>query len=405
MCRFALCILATAVIGAGQVQVSLRTDRAAYLAGEPVFVVVDVKNVGTESVGYGSGVGHTELTVPDAAKKRPISFSCFIGWASGGFGGGIDHPPMMKPGQTIVYWYLLKGYNLPPGNYTLHVSGRADVTWKYYPVPGGPPPKHTERDPVEGAVFTTDLKLTVEAGTDARLRQRYEPYVADARGWDRDLRRRARQAISEMAPPFLEKTLLGFADEPETADLAVDGLGQIATPESRGDLIALFDKSADLRLRARIAEKLAGIGTLDELAFFASLLPGRSTRLDSEIRKWAVLGLGRIGGPDAVKALETAEQDPELSVRETVAIGLGDTKDGGAVPVLIRMYADPNEQVHNQVCPALMTLTHYQWCADDGQVSEIQVSWRSWWQKNAAQVPLYNADQCPALGTQLPAIR
>jgi hypothetical protein len=395
----------TAVALFGQVKVDLRTNQATYLAGEPVFVVVDVTNIGTEPVGYSACDGHADLTVDGGRKKQsPNLFGCFAGFG-GGSGCGIDHPPLMKPGQTVSFWYLLKGYNLPAGDYTLQAAGKAGVRWKYYPRAGGSVPRHSETEPVEGQMFNRSMKLVVEDATEAKLRERYASYVADAEGWDRERRPRAREAIAEMAPTFLEKTLLGFANQPEDAHLAVEGLGQISTAESRHDLIALFDASADLRVRAYIVEKLAGIGTPGEISFFSSLLAGRSSALDDPIRIFAALGLGRIDGEESVKVLESAPRNPNPEVRASVATALGNTKDPDAIPALIRMYADETARVQDSVCSAFVTLTHYQWCHGSGSGEMVQARWRAWWQSHSARLTLYDAGQCPEPGIPLPAVK
>jgi hypothetical protein len=408
--RLVFLIAAAAVPALCQVQVHLKTNQNTYLVGEPIFVVVDVENIGTEPVGYSSSYGHADLTVPGGRKKpAPNLFGCFAGFGEG-YGGGGFHPPLMKPGQTVSFWFLVKGYNLRAGDYTLHASGKAGVLWKNYPGArsnNAPPaaPKHSETDPVEGQMFEGSLKLIIEDSTEPQLRQRYASYVADAEGWDMERRARAREAIAEMAPPFLEKTLLGLASQPESARLAVEGLGQIPTRESRSDLVSLFDNSTDLRLRAFIVRKLAGIGSNREVSFFSSLLAGRSTAVDDEIRKFAALGLGRIGGKDALKSLESAPQSPNPDVRAAVATALGNTKDSGAVPVLIEMYSDQSGSVQSAVCSALITLTHYQWCDGSGAAEELQDRWRAWWRSHTSQLPLYDSDQCPAFGASLPMVK
>src|SRR2546427_368632 len=58
-----LMLIAAPVLG--QVVVNVRTDKAEYLAGEPVFVIVDVKNVGVEPVGYSYCDGDVKLNVPN----------------------------------------------------------------------------------------------------------------------------------------------------------------------------------------------------------------------------------------------------------------------------------------------------------------------------------------------------
>lgn len=391
-------MIAAALAGLCQVRVEVRTNQASYLAGEPIFAAVDVTNIGTEPLGQ-SGCSYQEkLSVPDGATKhKPNLFGCFHG-SGGNTGGGVYDLPLVNPGQTVTCWYLLKGYSLRSGAYALHVSGKAAVFWKSSP-------HHAYTDPVEGQVFDQSTKLVITDAPEAELRQRYAAYVADAEGWDIERRRRARAAMAETAPPFLEKTLLGFASQPEDAHLTVEGLGQIPTDESRSDLIALFDKSPDLRLRADIVEKLAGIGTIREATFFNSLLAGRSTELDDRIREFAALGLGRIGGKEAVEDLKAALQSPNPRVRAMATTALGNTKNPAAIPVLIGLYPYPEGSVGNDVCAALMTLTHYRWCNGGGTAEETRVRWSEWWRRHATQLPLYGPDQCPVPGTSLPEVR
>ena len=298
----------------GQVQVTLTTNQSSYLAGEPIFVVATVTNAGTEPITYSELNAHASLIVVGERKRQtPNLYGCFGPGSGGNQGGGVYDTPRMRPGQTVTIWFLLKGYDLRAGDYVLRVSGNAGVQWKYvvFGSPAGPlpVPKHLASDPVDGGIFDESMRLTVRESTEAQLRQRFAPYVADAEGWDMEKRSRARKAISEMAPAFLKKTLLGFADQPEWARFAVEGLGRIPTDDSRSDLISLFDASVDLRLRSLIVQKLAEIGTAREMAFFASLLPGRSAALDDEARKFAALGLGRVGGSEAVTDLAEAPRD------------------------------------------------------------------------------------------------
>jgi len=66
-----LILLAVASIqGLCQVQVELKTSQATYLAGEPIFVVADVKNVGTYPVGYGKLDSDVDLTIEGNRKKQ-----------------------------------------------------------------------------------------------------------------------------------------------------------------------------------------------------------------------------------------------------------------------------------------------------------------------------------------------
>jgi hypothetical protein len=269
--------------------------------------------------------------------------------------------------------------------------------------PPPPPPSHRETDPVEGQTIDHTLSLVVLRGNTEMLRRAFTRYTDEAQSSDPQRRNPARQAIVEMAPAFLDKTIAGFATDPVVASAAVDALGEINTSESRGDLIDLFDKSRDLRLRSSITLALARTGHLDNLAFFASLLPGRSTESDDLIREYAVLGIGRIGGDDGVSALSPAISNPRL--RNAVAVALGNTRSRLAVPPLISIARRPDGYVENAVCGALMTLTHRTWCDSSADVPAMQSRWRRWWDSQGSSIPIFGPDQCPEPGTTLPLVR
>lgn len=299
----------------------------------------------------------------------------------------------MAPNASVSLQYLLKDYKLGAGDYVLRTRGKAPVCWKYYPnLPPASPPRHKEGDPVPGAAFDVSLPIIVTPGSREELQRAYAPYIAEAEGVSTGMAEmgRAREAIAEMAPEFLEKTI-GFATGSiKTPALAVKGLGQIDTSESRADLIKLYDISMDLGVRDGIVYALANMATADQFHFFAELLPGRSTPIDDQIRRWAALGLGHIGGDDA---------------RVAVAVALSKTKSKAAVPLLIQMYSDNDNTVTNAVCGALKQLTHYEWCDGSGTEARVQQArWRRWWKANAARLKMYGSDECPSWKARLASV-
>jgi hypothetical protein len=399
--RLAGLLLLLAAAAFCQVKVTVKLDRPEYLVGEPIFVLVDATNIGTEAIGYSACDGHANLTVPGGEqKKTPQLRGCGAGASASGSGCGVDHPPTMKPGQTVSFRYLLEGYRLQRGDYILRATGKAGVRWFFgygRNVSAGTARK--TGDPVEGAMFDVSLGLNIREGTEQILRQRYARYIEEAASGSVVTERsfQAREAIAEMAPPFLEKTILEFANRPESASLAVEGLGQIPTPESRADLKQLFDRTTDSGLRGLIVEKLAVMGTTDELTFFSSLLGSASGDFDGKVQVFGILGIGRLGGEAAVKILGSTSPSPNQEVRQALAMALGNTRSSAAVPLLIAIYSD--ESVRNEVCWALATLTHYQWCDGGGTVLDLQNKWRSWWRTNGSRIRLYGMDECPAPGS------
>jgi HEAT repeat protein len=162
--------------------------------------------------------------------------------------------------------------------------------------------------------------------------------------------------------------------------------------------MGLYEKSPDLNLRALIVERLAGIATPGQLPFFVSLVPGHSSPLDDRIRVFAVLGIGRIGRTEAVAALKSIPRNPNREVRSAVAQALGNTKSPAAVPVLIGMRKDLS--VYDDVCWALATLTHRNWC--ESPLPDIPDSWPNWWRTHAAGMPIYGTDECPTVESLSP---
>jgi hypothetical protein len=321
----------------------VKLNRLDYLVGEPVFVIVEAVNVGKEALGYSYCDGKADLEVPGGQKKQPPNLhGCFSGEVSGSGCGAYD-PPFVAPGKSVSFRYLLKGYHLKSGGYDLHSWGKAGVRWDFgWGRNESLVSNHKVGDPVEGATFDVRIKFSVREGTEDELSHRYDSYVHEVEigSGTAEASWQARRAIAEMAPPFLEKTILSFANQPEDASLAAEGLGQIPTDASRADLVDLYEKSADLRSRGSIVKALAQIATAAELPFFASLLPGHRSALDDAIRVYAALGIGRIGGENAVDVLRSALPGAGAWVGPAIVEALGNTRAPAAVPVLIGLCTD-----------------------------------------------------------------
>jgi hypothetical protein len=402
----AICLLAGPAWA--QVEVQVRTEKPQFLAGEPIFVIIEVKNVGTEQVAYnGASVKPPpELSVRNG-ERRVIKGLTGCGSGSG-VGGGLgvtDHPPMLQPGKSTTFRYLLRGYRLKPGTYELHVSGTVDVAWRApsFVHTGAARPAFTRSitEPVEGATIDRTLALTITPASEDALRVAYAPYVAAAESFSR-AGREAVNGILEMAPAFLEPEIRTMVKhrghERGFAYAAAEALAEIDTPSSRAELIEWFDRSDDLQIRSSIVNAVARARHPDNLPFLASLLPGRSTQVDNRIRRDAALGIGMIGGEAAVEALRDAPRSPDPLVAGAVLLALGNTQSKSAIPILIERAEGQKGYVSNDVCTALITLTHRSWCGGVG-LEETQKKWRTWWAANARDVRIYSPDDCPDRST------
>jgi HEAT repeat protein len=179
---------------------------------------------------------------------------------------------------------------------------------------------------------------------------------------------------------------------------AAEALAEIDRPSSRAELIDWFDRSDDLRVRSSIVRAVATTRHPDNLPFLASVLPGRSTEIDNGIRRDAALGIGMIGGEAAVEALRDAPHSADPLVAGAMLLALGNTQSKSAIPILIERAEGQKGYVSNDVCTALIALTHRSWCSGVG-LAETQKKWRTWWPANAEDVQVYSPDDCPDRST------
>ncbi len=377
-----------------QVSISTRMSKQEYLAGEPIVLFIDVKNIGEDTVAYGSGCDFDiEMSVPEADSGAwHHKEGCFTGQAFGGC-WGIDHPPGLASGQSITFKRLLVGYQLDPGSYVLKTSGKASMEWWQYSTTN---PKHNFNDPVEGDHFSNELPFQVRRGTEDELRHIFEPWMEQAetgkspdnavvRLWagEQEVKEFARNAIAETAPPFLEEFVRKFAVE--DARFAIGALRKMNTSTSRQALVELFEGSKDPEFRVQVMSALAEIADPDQVNFFAGLL----TPQDAAIQEHAIRAMGRIGGWRAVQELARIQSDND-GLNEMINNVLAITRSGDAVPVLIERYGNATTQ--NGVCNALTTLTHLTWCGS-GYKNQAR-HWKKFWRQHRAGIRIYGDDDC-----------
>jgi hypothetical protein len=400
-------VLLLAVQATCQVKVTVLSSQVQHFEGEPIPVIVRVTNVGSDPIGYDYCDGHVDLVVVGQQRITPQNlWGCFGGGLGSGSGCGIDHPPMLLPGKSTDFIYLLRDYRLKSGEYLLQASGKAGVRWHFVGDyrPDGPSPTYTSKfrdgDPVPGEFFQQKIRLNIRQASPDELKTAFIPYIREAASSNSQVSYMARDAISEMAPPFLEKTILEFAANANTVSLAVKGLSRIDTEESRADLVNLFDKSTDLNIRESIVKALAEMSSSDQLAFFANLLPGPGLEPEDRIRQWAVLAIGRFGGDRGVDFLSSflngSGTKPSPWLRSVAATALSSGKSKRAIPILIDMYSDPDGLVQNNICGSLMSLTHHTWCDGSGQAARLQSTWQDWWQEHGSSIRVYGPEDCIA---------
>jgi hypothetical protein len=228
----------------------------------------------------------------------------------------------------------------------------------------------------------------VVPSTEDELRAAFAPLVSSSDSL-------ARTAIIESAPRFLEPEIARFATEDSYGSPAIEALGRIATTSSRAHLRSLFRNSSVERRSAAVLT-LARIGHRDDAEFLAAVL--EDGVVDEQSRGYAALGLGRIGGVDAVAHLERALPAAPPQLRKRIAIALGNSRSAAAMPVLLGMLG--NNPAWSQVCNALHTLTHRRWCDEwGGDPAAKRRKWLRQWHASASTSTLYGPDDCPVVSS------
>jgi hypothetical protein len=125
---------------------------------------------------------------------------------------------------------------------------------------------------------------------------------------------------------------------------AVFALGHLARPEAI-PLVLRHENHADKKIRHAVTFAL-GCFPNDDPSIEALLRLSRDP--ESEIRDWAVFGLGVLGkadSPDIREALLRALEDADENVREEAAVGLGKRRDKRLLPKLWSMLGDPELKI------------------------------------------------------------
>jgi hypothetical protein len=118
----------------------------------------------------------------------------------------------------------------------------------------------------------------------------------------------------------------------------------------------------------------------------------RDPLTDEQAKQDAALSLGCLGGDQAVRFLDGSLQDASPTLRPRIARALGHTRSRLAVPVLIGMFRD--DSARDDVCDALMTLTHRAWCDGGDDDVALRRAWRRWWSQMKSRVEIYGSDSC-----------
>jgi hypothetical protein len=362
-----------------------------YPTGEPVFLVFEVENKGTQAVMIKTAdplsfCGGYTIDLQGVQTQEP--FGCYDGVGGSCASGG----EVLKPGGKHVDRILLnQSYDLRrTGTYLLRVShelpygpGDGDLTKLY---PGG-----------THETFDTQLEIVLEPSRDSELKPEFQKYLLDLQSGDPLRRIRAAKIIANLAPPFLEGTILRMIESPDLTLFAVRGLHNLGTPTAHQALVSFVKNTQPTQESGAYQEAIRYLGQIGDHNDLAVLLQvAHANPPDSYSRELSMESAGEVGGDDAVPLLVAELKDRSIDVKQSAVRALYLTGSRNAVPVLIELLLSPEERVSGTAEFGLQVLTHRSGEEPNSGVipAPIYAKWTRWWNTYRDSATIFKYDQC-----------
>jgi len=362
---------------AAQITGQLYSEKRTYVLGEPVFVVLDLANTGSQPARISTSCTwlDTRFEAPTAPKPhRGVSlFGCAGGGIAGSCGGSAREIP---PQEHYKRRYLLDGFFRldSPGVYPIRAWHKVDIY-----------AGETGYQIVASQEVVSQFELTFIEGSDKELASVYAPVLRDLKSPDPEISGLARAAVLQNPPRFLENLILALADDPQTGPSSVPALQRLATPQTKAKLAELS--------RAGNPEAISALGESGDPAYCSLMLDiARDSRDYS--RFIALRAAGYLCGEVALPILTGLLGEADASSRYEVAYALGNSHSRQAVPMLISLLLDVDPNVGRAARDSLATLTHRHSKSYGGPPRVTYDDWANWWGSNGATAAIYRIDEC-----------
>ena len=386
-----LTLLTAATMSAQGVEAQFTTAKENYIAGEPVFVALTVRNKGNKPAWIDFKlpvVTNVPFFCEDFAFEVPGAESAQERWGCGYAGSCGRGFREVLPGKGLSLRQLVNSqFRLHSGVYTI----RAHTTIVVHAQGLFDSPQIAEFD------VTESLAINVQRGSENQLQVAFQPYVEELNGPDLLKRSEAANAITELAAPFLEDVLIEMTKS-SYAGAAIKALRTADTVKTRETLGQIATSSGDPALRNAAIDNLGRAGDTSYLPGLLSLMQSD----DKHIQYSAAEAAGNLGGAQAVPQLAALASSADAETRLAGTNGLGETRAGPAVPVLIGLLVDSDENVRHAAVTGLWVLTH-QAALDSNQWSDVtslqsaaavQRRWARWWSTHGKASKMHGMADC-----------
>ena len=376
---------------AAQFDLSISASGTTYLAGEPVFLSLTVKNVSpgpleirtADPLTFCSGY-HFEL---QGAKDRD-AISCM----SGKSGSCLGSFQTLAPGKSRTDRILLnRRYDLRrPGAYSLKVGYRVEYAEASKNLPVAAKWSHQD--------FEKRLEIILAPSKPEDLKPEFQSYARalDSPDWRR--RQEPATVIAYLAPDFMEPTILRMLNTPGMQSFGLKGLRNLGTPSAHRALVEFVRDSPPTNIPALYQEALRYLGEIGDSGDLPVLLKAADTNsLDNYTREVAIESAGEAGGAAAVRSLEVELRDRSMETRLAVVRALPFTASRAAVPVLISLLPSPEQNISSFAEYGLEMLTHLRGAKMDGihpPPPTAYSNWMKWWMTDGQTAGIFNPSQC-----------
>lgn len=384
-----VCVWPPACFAAQAVQGRFYPEKQTYLVGEPVFVVVEVANAGEQAVTIVSGSTFggcaqvegfgVEVSGSDPVRHWPPG--CGGGVAGSCSSGLVElHPGATNKRRLLLNeWYRLE----QPGEHEVWLRGQVRFGAAGEPILR------------EAHAFESRFSIVLAASEQAELQAAYQPLVKDLNSENFNRRVEALVAITELAPPFLEETILELTRSADSFAVgrAIEGLKRLNTPGARAALAELAEGAREEGLQQ---QAILALGVVGDRSYFP-LVQRLAQRPEPALRYTAIRTAGQLGREEAVPFLVPLLRSADPLIRLDVVSGLANTVRKEAIPVLIEVLQDPDERVRQAAANALSQLTHRTAQVDVREPSAAKqagLRWTRWWLLEGNKVEVYGPEQC-----------
>lgn len=366
-------------------------SKSTYSAGEPVYLIFEVRNTETQPVMIRTAdalsfCGGYKIEVEGA--KNQESFGCY----SGVGGSCASSVKVLRSGESLTDRILLnRTYDLrKPGRYLLHVTHK---------LPFGPGDGDLTMLMQDGSqeTFEEQLDIVIEPSDESELKPRFEGYLKDLQSRDEQKRIDAAQVIANLAPPFLEGTILEMLDSPQLRYFAVRGLRNLGTPGAHQALANFVKNSPPTQITGEYQDAIRCLGEIGDRSDLAMLLDvAHANPPGSYRRDVAMMSAAKVGGDDAIPLLAAEFKNPSLDVQQSAVRALYLTGSRAAVPVLIELLRSPQERISRTAEFGLETLTHHGAPEPDSGVQSPTnyAKWIQWWNTHRQTATIFRYDEC-----------